>query len=66
MEKLKYQRIKQFHENIQFRNNKTGFYSSLNSEDVYVIGETPEKKEKQKNFGRTYEVKMTHNKNAKW
>ena len=53
------QRIKQYHQNRQFRNNESGFYSRLNSKDVHVTSEIPGKK-KQKSFGQTYGVKMEH------
>ena len=52
-------RIKQYHQNKQFRNNESGFYSRLNNEDVHVTSELPGKKEA-KEFGQTYGVKMEH------
>ena len=37
-------RIKHYHQNRQLRNNESGFYSRLNSEDVHVTSEIPGKK----------------------
>ena len=59
------QRIKQYHQNRQFRNNESGFYSLLNSEDVHVTSEIPGKKEAKEFWSNLLSKNGTHNENAK-
>ena len=60
------QRIKQYHQNRQFRNNGSGFYSRLNSENVHVTSEIPGKKEAKEFWSNLWSKNGTHNENAKW
>ena len=60
------QRIKQYHQNRQFRNNESVFYSRLNSEDVHVTSEIPGKKEAKDFWSNLWSKNGTHNENAKW
>ena len=60
------QRIKQYHQNKQFRNNESGFYSRLNSEDVHVTSEISGKKEAKEFWSNLWSKNGTHNENAKW
>ena len=59
------QRIKQYHQNRQLRNNESGFYSRLNSE-VHVTSEIPGKKEAKEFWSNLWSKNGTHNENAKW
>ena len=60
------QRIKQYHQSRQFRNNESVFYSRLNSEDLHVTSEIPGKKEAKEFWSNLWSKNGTHNENAKW
>ena len=60
------QRIKQYHQNKQFRNNEIGFFSRLNSEDVHVTSEIPGKKKAKEFWSNLWSKNGTPNENAKW
>ena len=58
--------IKQYHQNRQFKNNESGFYSRLNSEDVHVTSELPGKKEAKEFWSNLWSKNRTHDEKAKW
>ena len=60
------QRIKQYQQNRQFKNNEAGFYKRLNNEGIQAESEAPERSQAKQYWTDLWSTDVIHNRKAKW
>ena len=60
------QRIKQYQQNRQFKNNEAGFYKRLSNEGIQSENEVPERNQAKQLWTDLWSTDIVHNRKAKW
>jgi len=60
------QRIKQYQQNRQFKNNEAGFYKRLSNEGIQSESEVPERNQAKQFWTDLWSTDIVHNRKAKW